>query len=220
MIRCRFIVSQLIISLVLFASCSNANPDITTVTGSVVFDYADTESYPSVRLAVFAQNTAEVQRADRLEARHIESNLVWKVKNPRIFAGSNKQYAGYTNLLPREGETIPQGAYDFLYVDAAGNEDTGRFMISYPEELLTSKSSEARKFITKTVSDNLAIYDENGMLIFFNKRKKNWKTNSDIEREMRNAFTVRQCLNTTDQSIICLMPPQSLKDSSQETAHE
>ena len=220
MVRIRLIFAQICLSLALFVSCSNTNPDITTVTGSVVFDYADTENPPSVRLALFAQNTAEVQRADRLEARHIESNLVWKVKNPRIFSGSNKNYAGYTNLLPREGQTIPQGAYDFLYVDAAGNEDSGRFMVTYPEELLTSKSSEARKLITKTLSDNLAIYDESGVLIFFNKRKKNWKTNNDIARELRNAYSIRQCLNTTDQTIICLMPPESLKDSAQESSHE
>ncbi len=209
---------QLLISLILFLclSCSNANPDITTVTGSVIFDYADSESAPSVRMAVFAQNTSEVQRVDLIEARHSETNLVWRVSQPRIFTGSSKNFAGYTNLLPREGQNIPQGKYEFLYVDAAGNEDTGTFTIEYSEDLLTSTSGQVKGIIHRPLTENLAIYDETGTLIFFNKKKKNWKNNNDISHALRNAYTVRQCLFTADQKIICLMPPQSLKDSSQD----
>lgn len=212
MVRKFYFFLQISLVLFLFLSCSNSNPDITMVTGSMIFDFADTDAPPSVRMAVFAQSNGEVQRADFIEARHRESGLMWRISKPRLFSGSNKNYAGYTNLLPMEGKEIPQGDYDFRYVDGGGNEDRGTFKISYPQALLTSKSSEVRTTVTKSLSDNLALYDETGTLIFFNKRKKNWKTNSDIQREMRNAFTLRQCLNTTDYSIICLMPEESLKE--------
>ena len=210
--------------LSLLCACADSEPDITSVAGTVIFDFVADDEPPSSRLAFFMQTGSEVQRADAVEAVHREQGLRWRVDEPRLIAGSDKQWAGYTNLQPASGDKILNGAYDCFYYDAAGNEDTSSFTVSYPEALLTATAATAKDCIKTTVSEYIALYNEDGELMFFNKRRSSWRTNGDIMKDYRNAFTLRRCLVAQSNGIICLLPTESLKtpaeSSAEDTTHD
>ncbi|MCR5724720.1 MAG: hypothetical protein K6G80_06530 [Treponema sp.] len=202
-------------ALFLFVSaCSNSEPSVLSVTGSVVFDFQDAESAPASRLAVFVQTDTETQRADRITAVHADSGLSWQIDAPRMISGSDKNWAGYTNLQPAPGEAILKGVYTCQYVDAAGNEASAKVTVKYPDELLTATAETVRTCIQGAVTEYIALYSESGELMFFNKRRNSWHSNADIAKDYRNAYTMRSCLVTANNSIVCLLPPESLKEKS------
>ena len=196
----------------LFFSCANSDPDIVSVTGTVVFDFADEESAPATRLAFFMQTSSDVQRADSIEAVHRETGMRWQVAEPRLISGADKKWAGYTNLQPAFGGEILTGGYDCFYCDAAGNEVNSRFSVSYPAALLTATASTAQDCMTGTVTEYIALYSESGDLMFFAKRRNSWRSNTDIASDYRNAFTMRRCLVGTNNGVICLLPREWLKE--------
>lgn len=197
------------LSLLCFA-CANSDPEIVSVTGTVVFDFADEKSAPKTRLAFFMQTDTEVQRADFIEAVHRESGMRWTVESPRLISGSDKHWAGYTNLQPGAGDEIFTGVYDCFYYDAAGNEVSSTFAIEYPAALLTATAENANDCFESSVVEYIALYTESGELSFFNKRRNSWRKNSDIVKDYRDAYTMRRCLVANNNGIVCLLPPEAL----------
>ena len=202
-------VFTLVFSLALF-SCSESEADVVSASGTMVFDFKDTESAPSVRLAVFLQVTNEVQRTDNFTVSHEQSGYSWNVSNPKIFTGLNKNYAFSLNLNAPEGEAIPAGSYSVVYYDAAGNEDTMQFVVNYNSELLSADAENCRTFL-ENATENVAVYDETGELLFMGKAKNSWKTNEAILKDYRLAETKRICYVTPGNTIICMMPEEKLK---------
>ena len=197
--------------LVLLAACANSSPEIVSVTGTVVFDFAAEERAPVTRLAFFMQTDSAVQRADSIEAVHRESGMRWRVAEPRLISGADKQWAGYTNLQPAFGDDILMGAYDCFYCDAAGNEVNSSFTIDYPRELLTATPETAQSCMPVPTTEYVALYTESGELMFFNKRRSSWRENAAIAKDYPDAFTMRRCLVAANDSIVCLLPSETLK---------
>ena len=197
--------------LALLFSCSNSEPSVLSVTGTVVFDFADEENPPATRLALFLQTDTEAQRSEEIRAVHTETGLSWQVTNPRIISGSGKNWTGYTNLQPAPGEPIATGTYDCRYTDAAGNEASAKVTVQYPEALLEARAATAKDCIQAAVVEYIALYSETDELMFFNKRRNGWRSNNDIAKDYRNAYTLRRCLVTGNNGIVFLLPPESLK---------
>ena len=192
-----------------FFSCADAEPELILASASAVFDYADDSSLPQTRLAVFVQMDSEVQRAERLEMENRDTGYNWQVSSPRLFKNGEKQWACYTNLQPPANESLPTGVYDFRYVDAAGEEATSSFIVNYPAALLNSKAGDVSSLLT-SVTENLALFDKNKVLIFFGKTRSNWNSNSSILRDFNGAVTKRRCLSADNNRVVCMMPEESL----------
>lgn len=193
-------------------SCSESEADVVSASGTAVFDFADSESAPSMRLAVFLQVTNEVQRTESFTVSHAESGYSWTVAKPGIFTGMNKSYAYSANLTAPEGKAIPEGAYSAIYYDAAGNQDEAPFSLSYKKELLDARSENCKELLPGA-TENIAIYDDAGELLFMGKAKASWKTNEAILKDYKLAVTKRICYVTAGNTVICLMPSENLKES-------
>lgn len=203
------------LSLLLIFSCSNAEPSVLSVTGTVVFDFADQESPPATRLAFFVQTDAASQRAESLVLSHGESGRSWLVSAPRMISGSEKNWVGYTNLQPAPGESIVSGNYTCHYTDGGGNELECHIVVDYPESLLSASAAKVRDCIDAALTEYIALYSETNELMFFNKRRTAWRSNSDIAKDYRNAYSLRRCLVTGNNGIVCLLPAEPLKTAAE-----
>ena len=204
------------VACVAFASCADAEPDIVSATGSVVFDYATDESLPASRLAVFVQTESEVQRVSSIQIVSKETGYRWNITAPNMLKSGDKQWACYTNLLPPEHERIPVGLYEFQYIDAAGEEAESTFTVSYSEKLLDTTSGNVRSVITSAKEESVALYDKNNVLIYFGKRKNNWSSNANILRDYNTAFTLRHCIAADSNRVVCLLPAEYLIEQPKE----
>ena len=198
-----------------FFSCSDSEADVVSATGTVVFDFKDNESAPATRLAVFLQVTNEVPRTESFSVYNSESDYTWNVAKPGIFSGTNKNYAYSANLNAPSGESIPTGEYSVKYFDAAGNDDEAKFSVSYEKKLLTANAQNFKDFLTNP-TENIAIYDDAGELLFMGKAKSAWKTNEAIQKDYKLADTKRICFVTSGNTVICMLPAEKLKEESSE----
>ena len=141
---------------------------------------------------------------------HNESGLEWECRNPRIISTKkNNEWAGYTNFVASEGSAIPQGAYTLYYVDMAGDESQNVFSVSYPAQLLESTATEFRDMRIDR-EENIALYDADGLLLFYGERKDSWSTNSDIKKEYGVAEKIRVCYRLYSGNAVCMMPAENL----------
>lgn len=202
----------LLLSLSFFYSCSDSEPQLAGATGSVVFDYADGTSQPAVKLSVFTMTASEVRRASKISVTARKNGYQWTVDSPRLISSEGRQWAGYTNLEPVTGETIPTGTYDLIYTDAAGREINTTFSVDYPDALMTSTADSVKTILTVPLEEYTALYDDAGQLLFFDKAKNTWNDVQSIRRDYPDAVAERKCLETLDQRIICIMPPKQLAE--------
>jgi len=218
-VKKRFLFCLPILLLFSFFSCSDATPELVLASGSMVFDYENEESLPRTKMAVFVQMDSEVQRADRLELESRLTGYNWRIASPKLFRNGDRKWAYYTNIQPPAHENIPSGIYDFRYIDAAGEEALASFMLSYPKELVETKAPDVRS-VLPSVTESVALYDKNNVLVFFGKARNNWSTNAAILRDFNNAIIKRRCLSADNNRIICLMPAESLLERRKSTAEE
>ena len=194
----------------LIFSCSSPDTRIMNISSTVVFDFADSENPPACRLSVFTETSGDERRVSQIRAVHEASSLVWTCPLPRKFTGQkNAVWAGYTNFVPATGSLLPQGRYKLIYMDATGEETEGSFTVSYPEKLATSLSADYPE-IVKGAEEIIAIYDVDGNLMYFDKRKENWRSGSDIKNEYGLAGKFRVCYRINKGSVVCMMPEEIL----------
>lgn len=206
MMRCRFLLFT--VCAALFFSCANDVPSVIEVRPSVVFDYSDETAAPKMRLAVFAETQSDVRRVAHIRISSKLSGYEWFVENVQIVGSDNRQWAGYANFVCPSSYTIPQGTYAFIYTDAAGENVESAFTVSYPPALVSSNVAVARALLGSDVNERVAVYDENETLIYCDVRKETWSDDDAIFAEMKDAFQIRTCISTRDDSVICLMPVQ------------
>ena len=190
----------------LFFSCSSSAPDVKAVRAVSVFDYADGDSYPRMHLAVFSEAGSDVRRAESIRIVSKETGWEWKADGVEIFSSDAKQWAGYTNFVSSGDRSIPQGAYTFFFTDALGHDAESSFSVFYPASLARTRSGEAKAALGKAVRERIAVYDKEDVLIYFDARKAEWKTDDDVWHDMENAFRMRLCFLNADKSVLCFMP--------------
>lgn len=210
-----FSVLVLSIALVSFISCADSVPQIASVAACTIFEYTDEQSFPVARFSLFAETTADARRVEYMQAIHEETGLVWTCASPRTFSGQKeKMWAGYTNFVPASGDTVPQGAYRLYYEDAAGQNCEGTFSLSYPEALVHSVSADVGTILGESV-EYIALYSEEGILLYFDKRKEEWQSNEDIKNDYTAAAKMRVCYKNGAETVVCLLPEQIFVGSPQ-----
>lgn len=194
-----------IVSL-LFFSCSSSLPDVKAVRAVSIFDYTDGDSYPRMRLAVFTEAESDVRRAESIRIVSKETGWEWKADDVEIFSSDAKMWAGYTNFVSPGDRAIPQGAYTLFYTDALGHDAESSFSVFYPASLLHAKAGAVKDLLGNAVTERIAVYDADDVLIYFDARKSEWSENDALWREMENAFRMRLCFLNADMSVLCFMP--------------
>ena len=196
---------------VLLLSCSDSTPQVSTVQSTVVFDFADEKSSPSLRLSIFAETQGDVHRAGEIRLYHEESGMEWLCKSPQKIAGNDKKsWAGHRNFVSPGEASVPQGRYTLYYDDLSGRECTADFNVSFPQEHTKLKASDFPEAINGSRTEKLSIYDASGVLIYWGERKRSWKKDSNILNDYGTAVKYRTCYYTNGSSVAYLMPEKSL----------
>lgn len=193
-----------------FMACSNVQLEIYDVNSAVVFDYADENLFPSVRLSVFAETSEDERKVSQIGVTHLGSGQQWVCVSPRkISGGGNSVWAGYSNFVPATGESFPQGRYSLEYVDMAGESVQSSFSVVYPETLLRTTANDiATNF--RNMEEWVALYDGAGKMIYFGQRRENWNGNQDIKFDYGHAEKIRICYRMNGGAVVCLLPQKDI----------
>ncbi|MBO5608292.1 MAG: hypothetical protein J5930_10435 [Treponema sp.] len=196
----------------LLTDCSNTVNSISHVNTVVVIDYASETAAPSMRLSLFAETTGDERQVESIRAVHNTSGLEWTCRHPKkITSQNNVLWTGYTNFVPPSGSPLPQGWYSLYYVDAAGEECSGSFSISYDAKILETPPSQIPALLPAAEA-YVALYDEQGIMIFYGLRPEHWKTNADISAEYGLARKMRVCCRANNGTVVCMLPETNLTD--------
>lgn len=208
---CRFFFVFALSANFVFSSCEETDASIKSVSSSCVFSYQDEQSMPKMWLSVYVQTEDDVRRLENIIVTNRNSGYKWMIKNPVFIANGNRKWAGFSKILPAQGDSLSIGLYDIKITDATGEEDSGSFMISYSADLLTSPSSEIKKIVKGNISENLVLYDSNGTIIYYGKRKNLWKTDENILKDYAKTETKRLCLSSAGGNLLFLLPAEKLE---------
>ena len=202
----------LFLSLSAFFSCADSEPQLSGVDAFLVLEYPDQESEPSVRFSVFGQTNSNVTRAVQIKTIHLESGQEWVCSEPRKISDNKRKYwAGYTNFVPAQGSTIPPGKYSFTYEDAAGRQVESSFTLVYDETLLKTNVSSLKAMQGPSFKEKVAVYNADGLLVYYGDRKDKWKNNTTIRNEYSTAATMRTCYVIAGSNVVCMLPPVDLE---------
>ncbi len=203
----RFTYSLVLLLIFALSACSDSEPVLTGIDAYIVLDYPDESSVPSSRLSVFAQTNENVRRVSSVRALHKESGQEWVCQEPRKISDTKRKFwAGYTNFVPAEGSQIPSGKYEFFYEDMAGRQAETAFSITYDESLLSVPASELKQKIGSAYKEKIALYNAEGLLMYYGDRKEKWKDNKAIRNEYSLASSLRICYIITGSNAVCMMP--------------
>lgn len=201
--RCPFFVFAVPL---LFFSCAASAPDVKAVRVVSIFDYTDADSYPRMRLALFAETGGDVRRTESIRIASKETGWEWKTSSVDFFSSDSRQQLCYTNFVSPGDAAIPQGAYAFFYTDALAHEAESSFSVFYPVDLVHTRAGKVKEALGNEVRERIAVYDEKDVLIYFDVRKAEWKTDDAVWRDMGNASRMRLCFLNADTSVMCFMP--------------
>ena len=190
-------------------SCSDFSPAIVSVVPTVVFDYSDSDSNPKTHLSLFVALQKDAQRSEKLVVRKNGSDMEWTDFHPIIFKNGGKNYVCAKNIFPYYRNRIEPGDYSLTFSDAAGNEISSNFSVSFENALLKTKQNDVKSLLGD-FDENLAIYEEDGTLIFFGKRKNSWKKNADILSKYKTAFEKRLCYSKQNNSVLVMFAPEKI----------
>lgn len=182
------------------------------VNASVVFEYNDESSYPEASLSVFVQTEHEAQRADNIKIMRPDENLTWIINSPVLLRNGDNEWAGYSVILPAEGSVVANGEYKVVYTDAAGSEAEGFFTVKYKEDILSSNVSSIRSASGVSLSENVALFDNDMNMLFYGKAKNTWKTNQNILRDYSRASYIRHVLSTSSGNLVFKKPLENLRE--------
>lgn len=193
-----------------FNGCANSVPSITSVRSILICDFKSESENPNVRLSVFTETDSDLQRVQSLRVENRETGYEWQIFTPLRFESKNIKWAGYSNLSYPEKTEIPSGTYDVFFTDAKGETDKSSFNLSYDTNIYKSHISDFPKILGENYQEIVAVYDKDGVLIYFDDRKENWKTNEDISKEIGDANFLQICFMNSSKTILCLFPKETI----------
>ncbi len=195
----------LLISLV-FIGCSDSNPELVSANGFVVFDYKDESSVPSAKLAVFTEVSSEVRRVDSIRIKNRSTQIEWNCSEPLIFSDSNHQWTGYTEFLTPDGMEIPEGIYDFSYIDAQGKEASLAFSVNYNKKFIDSTIKSADESFFKDAKEKIAVFSARDTIIYYGEKKQGWNDDEKIFDSNSGSEYYRIVYVDRITSSLCIMP--------------
>lgn len=203
-----FVASLLVIVFCGFmVSCSDSDPEIVDAVSYVVLDYSTEQDYPSARISAFAETSSDVHRVERIQLQCMENNYKWICYEPLIFGTEKRKWAGFSDFYVPLTESIPKGMYELDYYDAQENVVTRKLNLNYDPSYLTMNASqfvEAEKFDFR---EEIVIYNEAGIIVYYGNKKNSWKNDSIIFSSNRSSSYYRTVYFSRAGSLVCIMPP-------------
>ncbi|HBG65952.1 MAG TPA: hypothetical protein DDW78_05720 [Treponema sp.] len=190
-----------------FSSCDTAPPAVASVDSRVIFDYADSVSAPSVRLAVFLQvrkGTSLNRKSEQgiLSVSAPDERYVWDcpaVQDAGVSDGG--RWVGSAHFLPPPGTALPVGVYRLRYSDASGRRCEESFSVSYPAELAAHDVSAVQGIAERRRKMLSALYRQDGTLLFLGDA-------ADGSQLPEDAGVMRRCVLIDGGSVVCMLPPE------------
>lgn len=201
-------------------SCRQNEAEVLSASGSLVFDYDDYESFPSVRLSVFVNTKNEAQRTQSIRINSSNENFFWMIDNPVLIKGNEKNWSGHANLVLAENLKFSNGKYTVKYTDAQGNEDETAFILSFNTDLYSSKPSEIKSLVKSPLSSTYVIYDKDMTVLYCGNKKNTWKSAVNVLRDYNKAFYIRKTMSNTSGSLLFLLPVKEISQTSDDKLFE
>lgn len=201
-------------------SCRQNEAEVLSASGSLVFDYDDYESFPSVRLSVFVNTKNEAQRTQSICINSSDENFFWMIDNPVLIKGNEKNWSGHANLVLAENLKFSNGKYTVKYTDAQGNEDETAFILSFNTDLYSSKPSEIKSLVKSPLSSTYVIYDKDMTVLYCGNKKNTWKSAVNVLRDYNKAFYIRKTMSNTSGSLLFLLPVKEISQTSDDKLFE
>ena len=200
------LVFSMLVALVFMSCSTDTDIKVSGVDSFIIFDYEGEDSLPLVRLSVFAETASDAHRVECIKIMSRETSYEWTVDEPVIIESESKQWAGTYNFVCPEEISFPVGFYTLTYTDSGSNEVEAAFSISYPHELIGKTAREANEFLDGNVLENIVLYDENDILIYYGIYKESWRDDARLFAENNECVYYRRCLSVRASSAFCLMP--------------
>ncbi|MCR4579365.1 MAG: hypothetical protein K5681_03360 [Treponema sp.] len=191
-------------------SCSQNLPEIISADYSLVFEYANEEEFPSSRLCIFVNSQSDVRRYSTIKVLSKESGLLWESGDILELQDGESQWAGNVNLVPPEKEIIPSGLYEITFINADEEEAAIECTIKYDSSYYECLSADIPEKMKVNGIRKIAIYDENGTMLFFGNRNSELSTVRGIWNNYREAKVFQDIWCTKDNSIMCILPEEEV----------
>lgn len=200
-----------VIISILFLSCSQNAPELSLGNYSVIFDYPEKNCYPNSRLSLFVEAQSDIRRFDKIQVKSLETEYVWIIDDIAKVEFNNQQWAGTTNLVVPETEIIPTGSYEIIFFNADEKSEKIYITINYNPVYYETETENVSKTISKERGiNNIAIYDENFILIYYGERTEQLSTKRGIWNLFRNAAYFQDIWCTNGNFVMCIMPIEEL----------
>ncbi|MGP1458087.1 MAG: hypothetical protein ACTTKL_02105 [Treponema sp.] len=199
-----------------FSSCSDSDVKISYVKAFTVLDYRSDADMPDARLAVFVETSGGIGRAESIKVKNEETGFEWTSGAPVKFSNADAQWASCLNFVSPNNAMIPSGTYALNFTDAQGKEERTGFSIYYPEHITLTNASDMEKSAAGNYTQFIASYDEKGVMLSY---ESGTKTASSVFAEHEDAAYCRRCLEFTQGTVYCLLPPV-YRDGAQGAAAE
>lgn len=187
-----------------FISCSDSDIKISYVKAFTVLDYRNSVDKPDARLAVFVETPAGIGRAENIKIKSEKDGFEWVSDNLIKFTNADAQWAACLNFVCPNNAIIPSGSYTLKLTDAEGQDEIANFMIYYPENTAFKNAAELEKSLAGSFREFLASYDEKGLMLSYDAEAL---APSAVFAARPAAAYCRRCLELTQGSVYCLMPP-------------
>ena len=185
-----YIKPLFILALFVFLfSCSDSDVKISYVKAFTILDYREPAQSPEIRLAVFVETSNGVNRAESI-----------KISN------SDTQWASCVNFVCPNNTLIPEGSYELNFIDAQNKEEKTAFSIFYPENIELKNASALEESLNNNFVESTAAYDKNGVMLRYESGQDK-KDMSAVFEENTDVAYCRRCLELTQGTVYCLMPP-------------
>ncbi len=188
-------------ALALF-SCAQNVPEVVNSEGTLVFEYADYESFPQARLAVFTETSSDPRRTASVEVLCLENGFQWESDRIVIFESRDKGFAGVQNLYMPEDRPFSGGEYQVVYKTLTDETDSDRFYLSSHYDVYSMTVSEAEQYMKdRNGHRKLMIFDGEGRVLFYGEP-------SDFPEPM-NSFPETEGYRyvwTCSGNLMCLLP--------------
>lgn len=201
-----FVLCGLWILFVPLVSCSDSEPRLVSASGYVIFDYADNESFPTQRFAVFLEASSDVRRVSSISVTSRENSYQWNCREPTVFSSDSRMWAGYSFFVSPVGSSVPRGVYDVRYVDSREKFYDSVLRLDYRTDIMTCKACDIEKLLDDYKKE-IAVYDGNNVLVYFGEIDSSWKTPKKIFSTFRNSASYRKCIVDSSSNSICILPP-------------
>lgn len=201
------LLSSILLSILLMASCTQVVPEVKYSSLSVVFDYKDEKTLPSARLCVFVETVSDARRYESINVKSAQNGFTWDVNDVFKIKSYDRMYAGNTSLLVPEGEKIPTGLYDVVFYNADLEKVETQTNLNYDSEFYDCKSGDIPEMMRKRGGrKNIAIYDKEGKMLYYGERTDKLDDTRKIWNKYRNAASFNEVWKLPNNSVICIMP--------------